>query len=428
MLNDDMQHHWPWTSICLLIGSLSISTAARGNDDDDALALTGTPPSEAVVESPLRLAVEVGAGSVDSRGVPASINLRRAALDIRYSARINNSWQFSLSDRLDDYHPTDVGQSSTVNSLREVFLAWQQPGAATLIDIGRVNYRQGPGFGYNPTDYFRTCALRTLPTADPVALRELRMGTYMLRGGQLSTSDSLFLALAPRLGSVADPSACSKDTASTNMEDRALLSYSTKLTSWFSGQGSMLLERGTTPKFGLSATALLSDSAVAHAEWSTGKVQSVLSQVQSAANGPGRVQQAVVGLTYTLPTSTAVTVEAEYNGAGLDRAGWDAVLNQGADGYRRYLHVTLPNQELGTRQAWLFYVSQKGLGLKQLDLTGFVRINAADRSHLVWAELRYHWKSFDGALQWQRALGDARSEYGALPYRQVVQLVASAYF
>lgn len=428
MLIDAMHHHTPWIPFLLLIGSLSVSTAARGNDDDDALALQGTPPAESAADSPLRLAVELGFGRLES-GVASTLkNTHRAALDLRYSTRIDSSWQFSLSNRLDDYRPTEAGQGSTVNSLREAFLAWQQPGAATLIDIGRVNFRQGPGFGYNPTDYFRTCALRTLPTADPVALRELRMGTYMLRAGRLSASDSLFVALAPKLGSAVNQLSCSNGPASTNVEDRALLNYSNKLTPWFSGQGSMLLERGSTPKFGLSATALLSDSAVAYAEWSTGKVQSVLSQVQSAANAPERAQQAVAGLTYSLPTSTAVTFEAEYNGAGLDRAGWDAVLNQGADGYRRYLQVTLPHQELGTRRAWLLYVSQKGLGLKQLDLTGFVRINATDRSHLVWAELRYHWTRFDGALQWQRAVGDARSEYGALPYRQIVQLVASAYF
>jgi hypothetical protein len=75
----------------------------------------------------------------------------------------------------------------------------------------------------------------------------------------------------------------------------------------------------------------------------------------------------------------------------------------------------------------MLYATQKGLGLKQLDLTGFVRTNAVDRSRLVWAELRYHWDRFDLALQAQRSSGDARSEFGLMPYRQVLQLLGVFY-
>jgi hypothetical protein len=89
--------------------------------------------------------------------------------------------------------------------------------------------------------------------------------------------------------------------------------------------------------------------------------------------------------------------------------------------------LTQPSQELGSRRAWLLYASQKGLGLKQLDLTGFVRTNAVDHSRMVWMELRYHWPRFDATLQWQRSSGDARSEFGVMPYRQVLQLVGVFY-
>jgi hypothetical protein len=89
--------------------------------------------------------------------------------------------------------------------------------------------------------------------------------------------------------------------------------------------------------------------------------------------------------------------------------------------------LTQPSQELGSRRAWLVYASQKDLGLKQLDLTAFVRVNPIDDSRLAWAELRYHWPRFDAALQWQRGSGDARSEFGFMPYRQVIQLVGVFY-
>jgi hypothetical protein len=122
-----------------------------------------------------------------------------------------------------------------------------------------------------------------------------------------------------------------------------------------------------------------------------------------------------------------MTLEAEYSGAGLNGAGLDTVLNQGPAAYQRYVALTQPSQELGSRRAWLMYASQKSFGLKQLDLTGFVRVNAEDRSRLVWAELRYHWPRFDAALQWQRSSGDARSEFGIAPYRQILQLIGIVY-
>jgi len=90
--------------------------------------------------------------------------------------------------------------------------------------------------------------------------------------------------------------------------------------------------------------------------------------------------------------------------------------------------LTQPHQELGARNAWLVYVSQKSLGLKQLDLTAFVRTNTDDRSRLGWFELRYHWPQFDAVLQWQRASGRPQSEFGALPYRQLVQVLGVLYF
>jgi hypothetical protein len=99
----------------------------------------------------------------------------------------------------------------------------------------------------------------------------------------------------------------------------------------------------------------------------------------------------------------------------------------GAPAYARYLSITQPSQELGTRNGWLLYVNHKGLGVKQLDFTGFVRSNPNDGSRLLWAELRYHWRRLDAAIQWQRSVGDAHTEFGALPQRQIIQLLAVMY-
>jgi hypothetical protein len=85
-------------------------------------------------------------------------------------------------------------------------------------------------------------------------------------------------------------------------------------------------------------------------------------------------------------------------------------------------------QELAPRQAYLIYLTQKGLGLKDLDLTAFLRINPLDKSRLAWVELRHHWPSFDLAFQLQQNMGRLTSEFGILPDRRVMQVLGTYYF
>ena len=350
------------------------------------------------------------------------------AVDVRLSAKLTDGWRLALSDRLDDIHPVAEGQRNTRNSLREAYAAWQDPDGTVAAELGRVNLRNGPAFGYNPTDYFRIGASQTLNTADPVALRENRLGTAMFRLGQLWMGGGVSLAVAPKLGAVAGDQPFALDFGSTNASDRALLTASGRWSERISGQALLLAERGQSAKVGANINALVTDAAVAYAEWSYGKSLSLLDQILGAPGVRAPFHQVALGLTYTLPNSLALTLEVEYNGAGLDGAGWDQVLSQGPAGYKQYIALTQPNQELGARRAWLLYAAQKGVGLKQLDLTAFVRTNAVDQSHLVWAELRYHWPRFDAALQWQRSFGDIRSEFVVAPNSHIIQIVGFWYF
>ena len=418
----------PWILSTALAAGLGLAPHTMAADED-ALALESTPTTaEAASGSANRMTLEAAIGRIDQRYGAGVQDGRRVALDVRWSTKLNEAWRMSLSDRLDDIHPVPAGQRNTRNSLREAYAGWQEPAGTVAAELGRVNLRHGPAFGYNPTDYFRIGASQTITTADPVALRENRLGTAMLRLGQLWTSGGVSLAVAPKMGSVAGDDTFALDLGSTNATDRALLTVSGRLSDRLSGQALLLAERGQSPKVGASMTALVSDASVAYAEWSYGKSVSLQDRLSGTASTPLRAHQAALGLTYTLPSSLALTVELEYNGAGLDQAGWNQVLSQGPAGYQKYIALTQPDQELGVRRAWLLYAMQKGIGLKQLDLTAFVRTNAVDQSRLAWAELRYHWPRFDAALQWQRSFGDSRSEYGAMPYRQVVQLVGFLYF
>ena len=54
-------------------------------------------------------------------------------------------------------------------------------------------------------------------------------------------------------------------------------------------------------------------------------------------------------------------------------------------------------QELASREAWFAYATFNDAGIKNLNLTALLRVNANDRSRLGWAELRYH----GPALMWR---------------------------
>ena len=118
---------------------------------------------------------------------------------------------------------------------------------------------------------------------------------------------------------------------------------------------------------------------------------------------------------------------SQYTGFGLNQPSWAALgatpLVQFA-----YLGQALRLQELAPRQAYLIYVTQKNLGIKDLDLTAYIRFNPGDNSRLAWVELRRHWANFDLTFQLQQNMGRPTSEFGILPDRRIVQILGTYYF
>jgi len=75
----------------------------------------------------------------------------------------------------------------------------------------------------------------------------------------------------------------------------------------------------------------------------------------------------------------------------------------------------------------LLYATQKSIGLKDLDLTAYLRFNPKDDSKLAWLELRHRWPNADLTLQLQQNIGSAGSEFGILPDRRVLQILGTYY-
>lgn len=421
----------PTSRLLVLAGWLVAATlpGITRADDLDALNLESAPePAAKATGRPLRFFAEAAVGRVSQRYGQPGLDTRRLSLDLSASVNLSESWRAVLSDRLDHVHPTDAGGPSTVNNLREAYASWQDAGGATVVEFGRINLRHGPAYGFNPTDYFRDGALRAVTTVDPFALRENRLGTVMLRAQRLWAGGGISLALAPKLADAPSTAGFGLDLGATNNRNRALLSWSHRLSDRVSGQMLVYADQGLGPQLGVSATALVSDAMVVHLEGSRGRVADLLARSLGQPDLEPARNRASAGLTYTLPTRTALTVEYEYNGAAPGSAGWNVAAAGGPAVLGQYLLAAQRRQDSASRHAWLLYASQQNLLWKSLDLTGLLRINADDDSRLAWLELRYHWGKADVALQWQHSQGRPLSEYGVLPYRQSVQLLGVWYF
>ena len=265
-----------------IAGALAQAYPAHSASDSDADALN--LESAATTKLPqgtkdTRVFVEGALGNASQRYLPNSVDLGRLSLDVSHTARLGTGLRLVISDRIDRIHPRGAVLDETVNSLREAYVSWQPEGSNSIGEVGRVNLRYGPGYGYNPTDFFRDGSLRALTTADPFALRENRLGSFMLRGQQLWNGGSVSVAYSPKLKNAPSPDAWSLDLGSTNNRDRLLVALGTQFSPRLSTQTFLYKEDGRSPTVGANLTALLSDAATAHVEWSRGREPDLLSRV-----------------------------------------------------------------------------------------------------------------------------------------------------
>lgn len=413
-----------------LLGVAALQSTASAAADDDALALQAAPDAATATatDRPWRFFAEAAAGRTAQRYGLADQDTRRLSLDFSLTARPAPGWRLVLSDRLDDVHPVDSGSRSTLNSLREAYVGWQDEAGSLLVDGGRVNLRNGPGYGFNPTDFLRDGSLRLMTTADPLALRENRLGVAMLRVQRNWADGALSLAVAPELDDERSDRSFGADFGSTNRRAKALLTLSGKPAEGLNGQLLVYGEEGRGLQWGASATALWSDSTVGHIEWAYGRDRPLLADLDPAGGDRRWRHRLATGATYTTSTRLSLTAEFEYNGFAASRDELDAAGLLNADGLGGYVLAAQRRQDSASRRALLFYAMQRGGVWKKLDLTGLLRVNLDDHSRFAWVEARYHWSSFDLALQWQASLGRALSEYGVVPNRRSVQLLAAYYF
>ena len=432
------------SAVCMVAPALAqtggTSSADKKSDDGDAAALTLADQTTAKPEqaSDWRFYTEAALRESRPTGPGLGLHSDRLSFDLRYDGTLAPGLRAVFADHYDanrgDGFPTALPGTQDVNTLKEAYLSWQ-PAADRVLDAGRINVRNGVATGYNPTDFFKTNAIRAVDSLDPASLRENRLGTGMLRGQALWDSGSVTAIYAPRLASQPNNATWSPDLGATNARQRWQFALTQKIAGGLSPQWLLSGGDGISPQLGLNLTALIGHSTVAYVEWSGGRSRSLLAQALALAPALAPTNDDTAfrsrlasGLSYTTSNNITFTAEYDYNGAGLDQAGWKRLWRAPPATYLAYRAYTGAQQDPPTKQGVFLYALWQDALVKNFDLTAFVRYDAEDYSRLQWLEARYHWTHVDLALQTQLNNGTPASDYGVLPERRVWQAVLRYYF
>ncbi|MDR3416512.1 MAG: hypothetical protein P4L83_10030 [Nevskia sp.] len=413
-----------------LLLALAASSAAMADSDTDALKLADTTPEETARASNWRFFGEPAVGLVSVRGADGGeVDTRRLSLGVQGETSQWHSLRASFADRWDIQGPPSAfGQRhANINTLKEGYLSWQA-GSDWSADLGRINVLHGVALGYNPTDYFRAGAIRSIVSVDPASLKENRLGSAMARGQMLWNGGSVSAMFSPKLAVHDNNASFSPDWGATNFQNRGLIALAQRI-----GEdvnlGALLFDDGShPPQLGLNTIALLNDSTVAFLEWSGGSGPTQEMQALGSEQKDRFHQRFSTGASYTTSGNVSLTFEYEYDGAALNRSGLDTLLHQSPQAYGQYFLYTANAQELPGRQAVFFYAGWNDAFVQHLDLSGFARYNLVDHSHLQWAEARYHLNRVDLAIQWQTDCGDSTSEFGAAPQSSVWQILLRYFY
>jgi len=411
----------------LMMALLAAAPARAADDDAAALSLADTTPASTQQASDWRVFLEGAWAESALRDGAGTEHDEHLFLDVHYDKTLAPAWRAVFADLVDSHWQDSISHQNAVNTVIDAYLSWQaRPDA--IADVGRINTRYGAGVGYNPTDYFRVNAIRSIISIDPASLRENRLGSVMVRGQALWTAGSLTAIYSPKLADQPSDSAFSPDFGATNFRDRWLLAASHQIAANFNPQLLVFGGANASPQIGLNLTTLVNDATVAYVEYSGGRTQSLLSQALLLPPDTAFRSQVAAGFTYTTASNVSLTLEYEYNGAGLNQEGWNALRSGPPAAYAQYRAYAADVQDPPTTRRLFANARWQDAGLNHLDLSAFAYYDVVDASRQFWIEARYHWTHVDVAVQWQLNSGAPGSEYGALPALHTWQALLTYYF
>lgn len=427
------QHRTPAVLASIVALGLSYPPPSLSADpDESALMLADSALAVAEKSSDLRAFVESEYAGATQRDGKASSYGRRLSLDVQYDHSFSPEWRAVIADRLDANWPKQGSDQNVINTIKEAYISWHaQPD--TILDLGRINVRSGVAIGYNPTDFFRGGALRSVVSINPANLKENRQGSVVFRVQKLWDDGSLTGIYSPRLSDHASRKAFNPDWSATNRQERWLISVSQKINDNFNPLFLLYQEEHLPLQFGLNLTALANDATVVYAEWSGGRSPSLLAQAMQQAAPAVPVNTAYFnrlasGITYTTRNKISLTAELQYNGRGMGKEEWDALQHGPLASYSLYRSWAQLVQDMPTRKMIFFYATWQDALVNNLALSAMRSADIIDSSLRSWLEARYQIGHVDYVVQWQRNGGQRFSNFGAVPQMQSWQVSLRYYF
>jgi hypothetical protein len=387
----------------------------------------------------------------------------RLLLDVRDQWHVGRDFSLTYSDRLNLRAENGLNfpsHENVINDLREAYASWE-PVEGTFLDAGRVNLKSGVALGFNPTDFFKTRAVVEPLSADPVVLREDRLGTLMLRAQRIWAGASITAAYAP---AVASKSAIYTDVDlrsfdpmfdRTNALDRFALKGSLDVFEGFSPELLAYHEDGRT-RWGLNLTESLGQSTVAYVEWSAGPRASLIDEALSFGRETGTIppgapavlpadsrqrlrSELAAGASYTTQRpKITFNLEFNYNQAGFTGADWSNWFQAGRGttgrspiaGQLWYIRdYAVDQQDQLSRSTVFVRADWVDAFIPKLELSGFVDTDLLDGSARVQLTADYYlsdrWTV--GALLLVD-VGGRRSDFGSLPQGGSALLKVARYF
>jgi hypothetical protein len=369
----------------------------------------------------------------------------RLSLDASYQWKATDALRFSLSDRLNAFAGDAISwpsSGSLRNDLREAF-ASDEVASQTYVEVGRINLKNGPALGYNPTDFFKARAQVNLASIDPSASKQDRLGVLMMYGQKLLAGGAFTVAFAPGVRHVTRqltgaPAPFDPLFGQTNSSPRYLASLSCDL----AGLNPQVLgfHDSVGTHLGASLSRVMSNSVVMYAEWSgceegtlsrraiafeeaTGSIPSGSPVIPQSSTSEGFQNDAAVGVSWTNSSRMTLNVEFHYHQSGFTRREFDQWITLGRSHtqlaaelwfVRRYAAdqaEPLMQQQIFARLDW------QDAFLKYLDLGVVGFINPFDRSTLAQLSVQYdlskHWTL---GFYETAAFGSSNQEKGSIPW------------
>jgi hypothetical protein len=386
----------------------------------------------------------------------------RVFVDVRREWRAGRRVTFALSDRLNVRTESGLpfpSQQNLINEWREGFVSWEILDG-TYVDAGRINLKSGAALGFNPTDFFKTRTVVEPLSLDPSVLREDRLGTLMLRAQRIWAGIAMTVAFAPAIAQAtridSDVSLPSVDPSfdRTNARARLLVKGSINLAADFSPE-LLVYHEGDRTRFGLNITRGIGQNVVAYAEWTGGVESGVIDDalaygrdtrvlpvdaptVLPGDSAPAFREDLSVGGSFSTRPKLTINVEYHFHQAGFDKRDWQRWFKAGegttsASPAARELwfirSYALDRQDPVTRHSLFARADWVDAFVRHLELTGFVNMDAYDRSTLTQLTADYFASSkWTIGVQASVNLGGPDSEFGSLPQRGSLLFKLARYF